>query len=68
MIVIIGTQWVCSLHFKFWIAAAQEDPIVASHLADAETYSDFLSLYLQDSPEARNHGLWTAGMFSFPDE
>ncbi|KAK7803770.1 hypothetical protein U0070_013866, partial [Myodes glareolus] len=44
-------------HFKFWIAAVQEDPIVASRLADAKTSSDFLSLDLQDSPEARNYGL-----------
>ncbi|CAH6943070.1 glutathione S-transferase omega-1 [Phodopus roborovskii] len=42
---------------KGWMAAMKKDPIVSSHLIDAKTYSDFLKLYLQDSPEACDCGL-----------
>ncbi|XP_051002713.1 glutathione S-transferase omega-1 [Acomys russatus] len=42
---------------KVWMAAMQKDPIVVSHLIDAETFRTFLSLYLQDSLEACDYGL-----------
>lgn len=42
---------------KLWMATMLEDPIVSSHLTDAKTFRDYLSLYLQDSPEACDYGL-----------
>ncbi|XP_052040064.1 glutathione S-transferase omega-1 [Apodemus sylvaticus] len=42
---------------QLWMAAMQKDPVVSSHFIDTKTYGDFLSLYLQDSPEACDCGL-----------
>lgn len=42
---------------KLWMAAMQKDPVASSHFIDAKTYRDYLSLYLQDSPEACDYGL-----------
>lgn len=42
---------------KLWMTAMQEDPVASSHFIDAKTYRDYLSLYLQDSPEACDYGL-----------
>jgi len=42
---------------KLWMATMQEDPVASSHFIDAKTYRDYLSLYLQDSPEACDYGL-----------
>lgn len=42
---------------KLWMAAMQEDPVASSHFIDAKTFRDYLSLYLQDSPEACDYGL-----------
>lgn len=46
------------------MAAMQQDPVASSHKIDAKTYREYLNLYLQDSPEACDYGLWRARALS----
>ncbi|XP_036590868.1 glutathione S-transferase omega-1-like [Trichosurus vulpecula] len=42
---------------KLWIAAMKKDPAVTALFTDEKTFQNFLSLYLQNSPEACDYGL-----------
>ena len=43
---------------KLWMAAMKKDPTVSSLLTDVKTFQGFFNLYLQNSPEACDYGLW----------
>lgn len=43
---------------KLWMAAMRKDPTVSALLTDVKTFQGFLKLYLQNSLEACDYGLW----------
>lgn len=40
------------------MAAMREDPAVSALLTEPKVFRGFLSLYLQNSPDACDYGLW----------
>ncbi|XP_040479880.1 glutathione S-transferase omega-1 [Ursus maritimus] len=46
-----------TLELKLWMAAMREDPAVSALLTEPKVFRGFLSLYLQNSPDACDYGL-----------
>lgn len=43
-----------------WMEAMKEDPAVKATMTDPQIYKDYLQLYLKNSLEACDYGLWGA--------
>lgn len=41
-----------------WMEAMKQDPAVQATMTDTQTFKNFLQLYLKNSPEACDYGLW----------
>lgn len=43
-----------------WMEAMKEDPAIKATITDPQIYKNYLQLYLKNSPEACDYGLWGA--------
>jgi hypothetical protein len=57
----LSSSYRCVSHtpkLKQWMTAMREDPAVSAFFLDAKSYQGFFRLYLQNSHEACDYGLW----------
>lgn len=47
-----------------WMEAMKDDPAVKATITDPQIYKNYLQLYLKNSPEACDYGLWGASSSS----